>query len=262
MKESWLHYLLSKWRYEYSDMILCYSKYPDHILRRGKMGPLPQSRWWREKCCIATPSRPHRAPCPGQSCWGRSHSGEGVATGGRRKRWHFSGSGLNLVGWKFSGEHQTEESSAIIRDSVIIKNVDPAAMTRNGRRKFSKSIWQTIIKEGRKIKTIWRIWNFPRPPTSSRSSSKAIGQRQSSRRVKMTSVLASKEKSFLSLTHVRSMWLTPVSHQCVPSPSLLQQSNGSSFQSFLESRGITVLAKLVKKIIYQRHFYVLIVKTV
>ena len=139
---------------------------------------------------------------------------------GWRKRWHFSGFRFESSGME------------ILRRTSGLRNPVPLSETASLSRmwtqqrwrgmaavKFSKSIWQTIIMREGKIKTIWRIWNFPRPPTSSRSSSKAIGQRQSSRRVKMTSVLASKgEKAFLSLTHVRSMWLTPVSHQCVPSP--------------------------------------------
>ena len=38
MKDSWLHYLFSERRHESSDMTLCYSEYPDHILRRGTWG--------------------------------------------------------------------------------------------------------------------------------------------------------------------------------------------------------------------------------
>jgi len=70
------------------------------------MRPLPQSRWWRRTSCGHIPSHPHRAPCPGQSCWGRSHSGEGVATerGGNDDTSLASSS--NPVGWKFLGGHQ------------------------------------------------------------------------------------------------------------------------------------------------------------
>ena len=70
------------------------------------MGPLPQSRWWRRTSCGRTPSHPHRAPCPGQSCWARSHSGEGAATGGGGNDDTSLASGLNPLGWRVSGGHQ------------------------------------------------------------------------------------------------------------------------------------------------------------
>ena len=70
------------------------------------MGSLPQSRWLRRTSCGHTPSRPHRALCPGQSCWGKSHSGEGAATGGGGSGDTSLVSSLSPAGWRFSGGHQ------------------------------------------------------------------------------------------------------------------------------------------------------------
>ena len=48
----------------------------------------------------------HRALCPRHSCGEGSHLGEGAATVGGGSDDISLASGLNLVGWRFSGEHQ------------------------------------------------------------------------------------------------------------------------------------------------------------
>ena len=71
--------------------------------------------------------------------------------------------------------------------------------------KFSNSEWQTTIMKEGKIKAIWSIWNFPRPPTLSRSSSKAIANRWYSRGVKMTLQREVQGEKMFSLIHTKSM---------------------------------------------------------
>ena len=109
---------------------------------------------------------------------------------GWRKRWHFSG-------FKFesSGMEILRRTSGLRIPVSLPETVALSRMWTQQRWpgmaavKFSNSEWQTTIMKTGRTKAIWRIWNFPRPPTLSRSSSKAIVNRWSSRRVTMMSKL-------------------------------------------------------------------------
>ena len=174
MKESWLHYLPSEWRHESSDITLCYPKHPDHILRRGKWGltsvtMVEENKLWSytQPSTQGSVSRSvmlGKVPFRWRSChWGW------------RKRWHFSGFKFESSGMEILRRTSWLRSPVSLSETVALSRMwTQQQWWGTAAVKFSKSIWQTvIIREGR-TKTIWRIWNFPRPPTSSRNSSKAI----------------------------------------------------------------------------------------
>ena len=150
MKDSWLHYLFSEWRHESSDMTLCYSEYPDHILRRGKWGLYLCHDGGGEQAVVI-----HPAVHTGLRVQ-VSHVWEGPI---QVKELPLSVEETMTLLWlqvwiqwdRDSQENiRTEESSVIIRDSVIIKNVDPATMTRNGRSEVLQKYLTNYYHEGRK----------------------------------------------------------------------------------------------------------------
>ena len=91
------------------------------------------------------------------------------------KRWHFSGlksesSGMEILR-RVSGLRMPVSLSETVSLSRMCTQQRWPGMAAV---KFSNNIWHIIIIAKGKIKTIWRTWNFPRPPTWSRSSWKAI----------------------------------------------------------------------------------------
>ena len=98
---------------------------------------------------------------------------------GWRKRWHFSGFRFESSGMEILRRTSGLRNPVSLSETASLSRMWTQQRWRGmAAVKFSKSIWQTIIMREGKIKTIWRIWNFPRPPTSLRSSSKAIVKRQ------------------------------------------------------------------------------------
>ena len=132
MKDSWLHYLFSERRHESSDMTLCYSEYPDHILRRGTWGLYLSHDGGGEQAVVIHPPIHTRLRVQ------VSHVGEGPI---QVKELPLGVKETMTLLWlqvqiQWDGNSQedirAEDPCVITRDSGIIKNVDPAAMTRNG----------------------------------------------------------------------------------------------------------------------------------
>lgn len=133
---------------------------------------------------------------------------------GWRKRWHFSGFNLESKGMeiprrtsKLRVPVSLSETVALLRMWTQQRCPGTAAV------KFSSSIWHAIIMREGKAKSIWRIWNFPRPPISSWSFSKGTVQRWYSREATMT--LQGQVQGHKKFPHINSNYLrdlTPVSH--------------------------------------------------
>lgn len=188
-------------------------------------------------------SHPHRAPCPGQSCWARSHS--------RWRNCHWGGEGnddtslassLNQWDGDSQGDIRAEDPCVITRDSGIIKNVDPAAMTRNGCSEVLQQRVTDYYHESGENKSHLKDLEFPRPPTLSRSSSKAIVNRWSSERVR-NDIKAATSRGRKQYPFINSYWIYVTSYQVllttewIQLTSLLQQRNGDSFPSPFGSIG-------------------------
>ena len=99
-----------------------------------------------------------------------------------RKRWHFSGFKFESRGMEIlrrtSGLRVPVSLSETVSLSRMWTQQRWAGMAAV---KFSNRIWQLVNMRQGRVRTIWRIWNFPKPPTWFRSSSKAIVNRWSSK---------------------------------------------------------------------------------
>ena len=126
---------------------------------------------------------------------------------GWRKRRHFSGFRFESTGMESLRRTSGLRIPVSLSETVALSRMwTQQRWPGTAAVKFSNSEWQTtIMREGR-IKAIWRIWNFPRPPTLSRSSSKAIVNRWYSRGVKMTLQREVQREKMFSLIHAKSMW--------------------------------------------------------
>ena len=128
MKGSWLYYLLSNWKPE---PCLCYSKCRDHIVTKGKWGRYLSHNGGREQAEVI-----HPAVHTGFRVL-LTHAGEGPIQVkelplGVEETMAFLWLQVRIQGDRYSQEDiRAEDPNVIIWDSGIIKNVDPAAMTRN-----------------------------------------------------------------------------------------------------------------------------------
>lgn len=126
---------------------------------------------------------------------------------GWRKRWHFYGFKLESKGIDILRRTSGLRILMSLSETVALSRMwTQQRWPGTAAVKFSNSEWQTAIMWKGKVKAIWSIWNFPRPPTLSRSSSKAIVNRWYSRGVKMTLQREVQREKMFSLIHAKSMW--------------------------------------------------------
>ena len=98
---------------------------------------------------------------------------------GWRKRWHFSGFKLESKGMEILRRTSRLRVPVSLSETVaLVRMWTQQRCPGTAAVKFSSSIWHAIIMREGKAKSIWRIWNFPRPPISSWSFSKGKGDIQ------------------------------------------------------------------------------------
>ena len=149
---------------------------------------------------------------------------------GWRKRWHFSGFKFESRGMEILRRTSGLRVPVLLSETVSLSRMwTQQRWAGMAAVKFSNRIWQIVNMRQGRARTIWRIWNFPKPPTWFRSSSKAIVNRWSSKVTMTLWRLSSKgEIYFLLLIHTKSMLPHTSFSLMGPITSLLQQSSGSS----------------------------------
>ena len=156
--------------------MLCYSKHPDHVLTIVNEA-LPQSWWWRRTSSDHTPSHTQGSVST-PLMWGRIPFRWRSCHCGWRKRLHFSGFKLESNGMEILRRTSRLRVPVSLSETVsLLRMWTQQRCPGTAAVKFSSSIWHAIIMREGKPKSIWRIWNFPRPPISSWRFSKGTVKR-------------------------------------------------------------------------------------